>query len=455
MDESDHDLLHLAEQLERQGEVVLARDRYLDILRRRPNHFDALWKLGRLLKSTHYRHASRLTFSQLVEAYPNDPTGYLELAHLSREEAQWDCARDYYLSAIDRNSRLWSAYQGLSYVLEELGDSGLAAYYRDMGFSAEPLQQVSYTGRDRSPIRVLHLVSSTGGNTPTALFLRADRYQIENLVVEYWPRGRQIPDHDVVFNAISDADVAYPALVATQTFKAQLGPTINAPWALQTTGRISMASRLSGIPGVRVPRIAQYAKRELEKRPTLLSQEGFTFPVLLRSVGFHGGRYFHRVASDNQLVDVMTHLPERDVWVIEMLPSAHDTGEYHKYRMMMVQRTLYPIHSVFSRQWKVHDYTGSRDITYRDREVPFLMDARTTLGEAVWERLLEIVQRCPWDYGGIDFDVSDTGEVMVFEANATMAIPDLFSVPNTSARHRAWASLHERIQALIGDRSQH
>ena len=62
-----------------------------------------------------------------------------------------------------------------------------------------------------------------------------------------------LPPHEVVFNAIGDADLAAPALAAAQSLLAlTTAPVINLPSAVLATGRADHA-RLSRMPGVVMP----------------------------------------------------------------------------------------------------------------------------------------------------------------------------------------------------------
>ena len=60
------------------------------------------------------------------------------------------------------------------------------------------------------------------------------------------------------------------------------------------TGRIVNARRLRALPGVVTPRTVAIARDRLAGRngAGVLAKHGFTFPLLLRSPGYHTGRNF-------------------------------------------------------------------------------------------------------------------------------------------------------------------
>jgi hypothetical protein len=59
---------------------------------------------------------------------------------------------------------------------------------------------------------------------------------------------------------------------------------------------------------------------------------------------------------------------------------------------------------------------------HRAEEAAFLADMTATLGARAVAALARISEALGLDYGGIDFGVSSSGEVLLFEANATMVV---------------------------------
>ena len=103
------------------------------------------------------------------------------------------------------------------------------------------------------PVSLLLLVSSVGGNIPTRHLLDDRVFQTHVVVPEFYDSKEPLPPHQVVFNAIGDADLAAPALAAAQSLVAlSQAPVINPPAAVLATGRADHA-RLARLPGVVVP----------------------------------------------------------------------------------------------------------------------------------------------------------------------------------------------------------
>ena len=60
------------------------------------------------------------------------------------------------------------------------------------------------------------------------------------------------------------------------------------------------------------------------------------------------------------------------------------------------------------------------DAGRKEEELPFLSDPAAAIGARAMAAVEAIGRRLDLDYGGLDFALTAEGEVLVFEANATM-----------------------------------
>jgi glutathione synthase/RimK-type ligase-like ATP-grasp enzyme len=155
-----------------------------------------------------------------------------------------------------------------------------------------------------------------------------------------------------------------------------------------------------------------------------LALHGFDFPLLLRTPGFHTGAHFLQVKTLDELPAALAKLPGRDLIVIQYLDARATDGKTRKYRVMMIDGRLYPLHVAVSSNWKVHYFTAEMadHPEYRDEDARFLENMPGVLGPRAMAALEEIQKTLGLDYGGIDFGLNEKGEVLLFEANATMAV---------------------------------
>jgi hypothetical protein len=232
-----------------------------------------------------------------------------------------------------------------------------------------------------------------------------------------------LPPHDVVFNAIGDADSCGLALDRAVTLMDRTWvPVINSPAAVLRTGRAANAQRLGQIPGVIAPRIANFSRATLTAET--LARRGFVFPFLLRAPGYHNGRHFVRVENVCGLTEALGELPGDELTVIQYLDARGADGKYRKYRIMMIGGRLFPLHLAISSHWKIHYVTADMtdDARHRAEESRFLRDMPAALGARAIAALGNIQEALGLDYAGIDFGLSPDGDVLLFEANATMTV---------------------------------
>jgi glutathione synthase/RimK-type ligase-like ATP-grasp enzyme len=200
---------------------------------------------------------------------------------------------------------------------------------------------------------------------------------------------------------------------------------INPPSAVLATGRADHA-RLSRLPGVVIPATVTLP-RDLLSSPdavAAVARHGFRFPLLLRTPGFHTGRHFLRVESPPALAAAVAQLPGRELTVIEFLDARGAGGKVRKYRVMMIDGRLYPLHVAISSHWKIHYFTAemAEDANHRAEDAEFLENMPGVLGPVAMQALSRIQAILGLDYAGIDFGLSATGDLLLFEANATMVV---------------------------------
>ena len=402
--------------LEALGHNDLARLTYAAILARTPGEVRTLNALGSLLYKTGARTAAQLAFAEAASRHPEDVASHLNLAYTFVCTSRFEEARHHYERALALDAQHPMAHQGLAYVLGELGDEVAAARHRSAGFR-EPIIDGTYRG-EGEPLRVLLLCSALGGTVSTAQFLDERIFLTTALVVELFDAAEALPPHHVVFNAIGDADRCAPALArAGEILTRTDAPIVNPPDAVLATGRQANAARLGAIAGVRAPRM------ESIDRTIPAPVSPFGYPVLVRVPGYHTGRFFTKVDRAEDLPDALRSLPGDSALAIEYLDSRGADGKNRKYRAIIVDGELYPLHLAISNDWKIHYGTAQMsDAEHRAEEARFLAHMPAVLGPRVMASLQTIAGVMGLQFGGIDFGVDRAGNVLLYEANATMTV---------------------------------
>jgi len=410
-------LLERARELAATARDEAAKAAYLELLHLDPRHFAALSELGSLALASGHRSAAQTAYLQAVRCHPDNPVGHVNLGTLSLQYGEPAAARDQYQAALRIDPDYAEAHQGLARALCELGEQAAAQPHFVEGFTGRSIVLQRYRGI-APPIQVLLLVSVQLGNILVRAILDDRVFQVAALYTEFHDAQLPLPPHTVVFNAIGDADLCAAALEQAQgVLKRTRAPVINSPLQVQRTGRIDNARRLGGIPGVIAP------ATRLVARATLMAEQSLGLPLLLRAPGFHMGQHFLRIERSEELDEVAT-LPGEELLAIEYLDARGADGMSRKYRVLFIDGVLYPLHLAVSSHWKVHYFSADMATSqqFRDEERRFLEDMGGALGPRTLAALTQIAAALGLDYAGIDFGIDPCGSLLLFEANATMAI---------------------------------
>jgi hypothetical protein len=415
--------LERARALAGQGQDEAAKHAYMELLRQDPRNFSALNELAALAWSGGYRSAARTAYSQAVAHHPDNVVARVNLGNLLREEQDVAGARAQYEAALALDPELHEAHQGMAWALGELGLDA-ADEHRRRGFTGRAKVTQPYRGTGRG-VPIVLLVSARGGNIPTRLWIDDRRFTIHAIYADYYDPEQPLPAHALIVNAIGDADLCALALERAEALAARsTAPVINAPALVKLTGRAENARRMGAIPDVVAPRIEKRTRSGLQSDPGGHSDQGLEFPLLLRSPGFHTGRHFVRVEGREALAGALATLAGEELLAIEYLDARGPDGMARKYRVMFIDGVLYPLHLAVSSDWKVHYFSAdmARNAAFREEERRFLLDMPGVLGPRAMRALERVRAALGVEYGGIDFALAPDGAVLLFEANATMAV---------------------------------
>ncbi|MGF6903081.1 hypothetical protein [Paraburkholderia sp. GAS348] len=316
------------------------------------------------------------------------------------------------------------ACQNLAAILASVGHVSEAAAYRERAYR---IQRVFVEGSGAEQRRVLILCAAhTAGNVPFDALLPSAtccriKYPIDYAADE---EDQQLPAYDLVFNAIGDADVAAPLSGRLARFVSRSArPVLNAPSVVARTQRHRTASLLDGLPDVQVAPCVQSdaAPASRAALDTLLAESGIGFPVLARPAATHGGDGL-TLCESRAALEAWRSAQGGVAYLTAFRDYRGTDGFYRKYRIIFVDREPFPYHLAISPHWMVHYYSADMEQHpwKLEEERRFLDNPHAVLGERVMGAIAAIGRRLDLDYGGIDFTVLPDGQVLVFEANATM-----------------------------------
>ncbi len=395
---------------------------YLAVLKIDHRHLGALNNLGLMVSARGDSASARALFTQALTHHPLSTIAHVNLGLALLDQGEVVSAEAQYQAALTLDADFFAARHGLALLYERIGDPVRSEAQFKRAFAKRAWWTLPYAGT-APPLRVLLLVSARGGDIVTHPFLDDRIMQTTMFVPEGFENGMPLPPHDVVFNSIGDSDRCRKSLErARDLCAASSARVINDPNRVLATGRDAGSDRFRHIAGAVVPRIERFARGEITAAN--LSARGWTFPLLVRAPGYQAGRFFEHVDAPEGLADALARVPGTELYVIEFIDMRDADGCVRKYRLLFVGGRVYPVHLAISNDWKVHYFSAdmAERADHRAEEKRFLDDVPAAFGAAGMDALEQIGRLLDLDYGGVDFGVDAAGKIVVFEANATMAV---------------------------------
>jgi glutathione synthase/RimK-type ligase-like ATP-grasp enzyme len=223
---------------------------------------------------------------------------------------------------------------------------------------------------------------------------------------------------DVVFSTLGEADLDDGQFAAAAEVCRQLGkPVLNPPVSVLRTGRDRAAALFGDIPGLVAPEVRRMTPPDLAALP-------IEAPLLLRPVGDHGGENLALVRDDAEKRAWLAANQGDGVLVMPFLDFRSADGHWRKYRLIFVDRRVWPFHLAICDDWLAHYWRAGmrRSAWKKAEEAEFLADWRAVFGAKAALAAEEIARRLDLDYGGIDCALTRDGTLVLFEANACMLL---------------------------------
>jgi hypothetical protein len=113
------------------------------------------------------------------------------------------------------------------------------------------------------------------------------------------------------------------------------------------------------------------------------------------------------------------------------------------------------LHLAISRYWKVHYFKAdmANSPENRAKDEAFLDDMTGVIGSRAMAALERIAAALDLDYCGIDFAVNAAGDILLFEANATMVMVPLSADPKWDYRRPAFDRVFAAIRAMLVEKA--
>jgi tetratricopeptide (TPR) repeat protein len=367
-------------------------------------------------------------FQRLVALAPDSAENWLELGLVQFKLENFDGAEEAFRKVLALEPASLDAQLHLAEALDrnhrvEEADRLCDAWARRQGVVVKPCT----AGQPQA--RVLLLGAPRFGNTPTRFLFGNDRF--ETITINLLPGKagedqvigpEQLPPFDIVFNAISDVDRGAPFLDPAASLCRQIGrPVINPPAQIPQTRRDRAPALFAGIPGLVIPPTRRASRADLQALSA--ASAPFARPILVRPTGAHGGADLQRMGDPGALAEYLQAMPYQDYYVTDYQDYRSADGYYRKYRLIFVDREIYPCHLAISKHWLVHYWRADMaEARWKREEAAFLADYENAFPGALAETVRAVARRLDLDYAGMDCGITADGRVLLFEANASMLV---------------------------------
>jgi hypothetical protein len=251
-----------------------------------------------------------------------------------------------------------------------------------------------------------------------------------------------IPDHEVAFFAIGEADPS-TLVRLRQLYAAWPRPALNDPHFLPVLERDALSRCLAGVPGLCSPAAVAVSRAALDDHLATgrAIQDLAAGPYLIRPAGSHAGSGLSRIRTPADLADYLRFSFERHFFLTAFEDYASPDGLYRKSRVAFIDRQPFLCHMAVSQNWMVHylnaGMTESAERRAEEAQAMAGFEAGFACRHAAAFDALH--QRLGFDYYSIDCAETRDGRLLVFEADAAAIIhlmdpPDLFPYKQPAMR---------------------
>jgi hypothetical protein len=268
-------------------------------------------------------------------------------------------------------------------------------------------------------------------NTPLDFLLEGSDVELTTWYVDgALPSAAEVPEHDIAFLAISQADDGSAALSRlTGGVDTWPRPIVNGrPDLIAALSRDGVAGSFAGHPRIVAPatqRVERDALRAVAGGGLSLASlhDDLRFPVIVRPIGSHAGNGLEKLDAAPALAAYLATHPESEFFIASFFDYSGADGLFRKLRVVFVKGRPFVAHMAVSERWMVHYLNADMgEVSHRIEEAAVMASFDEGFAKRHAEAFAALTETFGLDYFGIDCAETLDGRLVVFEADVAMIV---------------------------------
>lgn len=276
-----------------------------------------------------------------------------------------------------------------------------------------------------------------GGNFCRQFVARTqDKFRFSSLYVDANPIANvlaKIKKPNLIFNAVVNSEILGDPRILERSTKCIDHfdvPVINHPKYAKETARDKLEKALRGNTNFVVPNVEYTILKEGASLDDIIKklEQKFEYPMILRTPFYQNGIGMFLSKNFQDSKHFLQNMPTTGFYTIEFIENRTKEGHYRKLRVAYVGDNLHFLRCDHGTNWMIH---GHREKPHRvkfynenphllKQEINITENPRDFFGKNTFAALKSLRKKIKMEIFGFDFDVTDTGKVIVYEANLSM-----------------------------------
>jgi glutathione synthase/RimK-type ligase-like ATP-grasp enzyme len=346
-------------------------------------------------------------------------TGCLPLFRMAKAGIDMKALAANLLARAQRNVDPANALMDLSWIFSFTDESETALSTQALALQLQQLYHLSPPSGNRVELRLLALMASGEYlvNTPIECLLEGSDVALDLLFLgPKLPFPEQLPEHDVLFIAIREADENLPLLQQIDGLIARCpGPVINAPSRIPLLARDRASALLQSAPGIVMPLTVRVERNRLES----FTEGNTSFPIIVRAVGAHRGQDLMKLDDATAVAKALEVIPAPEFYVASFIDYRGADGLFRKYRIVLIDGRPYASHLAISDHWMINYINANMEASpdKRAEEEAFMARFDEDFAVRHCAAFEAIQERLGLDYVVLDCAETSTGQLLLFEVD--------------------------------------